>query len=90
MLLASQCKFMSSSLLKCFKVLPGQIATVWQTVLHFGDLELKTAANYSTISCPVDLDEATSAFDVVKVISRMENCEPNTEMRSYIRFFLHD
>ena len=54
---------------------------MWQSILHFGDLELKTAANYSTIPCPVDLAEATTAFDEDKVIARMENCGPEAETR---------
>ena len=57
-------------------VLPGQIATVWQTVLHFGNLEMKTAANYTTISCPNDLDAAAVAADKDKVIKKIENCAP--------------
>jgi hypothetical protein len=61
--------------------LPGQIATVWQNVLHFGNLELKTAANYSTLSCPVDLDEASTASDRDKVIARFPNCPPQDDTK---------
>ena len=50
---------------------------MWQTVLHFGNLEMKTAANYSTISCPNDLDAAAIAADKDKVIKRIENCAPS-------------
>jgi hypothetical protein len=49
----------------------GQVATVWQSILHFGNLEIKSAANYTTSNCP-DGDSSANliATDKVKVLGR--------------------
>jgi hypothetical protein len=35
---------------------------------------MKTTANYTTISCPNDLDAAAIASDKDKVIKKIDNC----------------
>jgi len=47
------------------------VATVWQSILHFGNIEIKSAANYTTSNCP-DGDSSIdlTATDKVKVIAK--------------------